>query len=250
MRVWIDISNSPQVPFFRPLIALLHARGHDVDVTTREYAQTVELLELYEIAHEVVGPGHGGAGVVGKGRATAGRLRALRGFAKSRDFDIALSHASHELPLVARSLGIPSSYAFDYEFARVQHGLGCRAARRVIVPDAIPQDRLDRLGASRRKVRRYPGLKEEYSLAGFEPDGAVLDALGLDPSGCSSSSARLPTCRCTTGTATRCSATCSSGWVETKTFVPSSFRVPPSSATTSWLDVSRRSSCPSTRSTH
>ena len=180
MRVWIDISNSPQVAFFRPLVALLHERGHEVQVTTREYAQTIELLALHGIAHEVVGPGHGGAGVVGKGRATAGRLHALRGFAKRRDFDIALSHASHELPLVARSLGIPSSYAFDYEFARVQHGLGCRAARRVIVPDAIPQERLDRLGASERKVRRYPGLKEEYALHGFEPDEAVLDALDLD----------------------------------------------------------------------
>ena len=180
MRVWIDISNSPQVLFFRPLVALLQDRGHEVQVTTREYAQTIELLELHGIAHAVVGPGHGGAGVVGKGRATAGRLHALRRFAKHRDFDLALSHASHELPLVALSLGIPSSYAFDYEFARVQHGLGSRAARRVIVPDAIPQERLDSLGARRTKVRRYPGLKEEYSLAGVEPDAAVLDALGLD----------------------------------------------------------------------
>ena len=180
MRVWVDISNSPQVAFFRPLVALLQERGHEVQVTTREYAQTTELLALHRIPHEVVGPGHGGAGVVGKGRATAGRLRALRGFAKRRGFDIALSHASHELPLVARSLGIPSSYAFDYEFARVQHGLGCRAASRVVVPDAIPQDRLDRLGANERKVRRYPGLKEEYYLHGFAPEPAVLDELGVD----------------------------------------------------------------------
>jgi predicted glycosyltransferase len=180
VRVWIDISNSPQVPFFRPLIALLRERGHDVRVTTREYAQTIELLELYGIAHEVVGPGHGGAGAAGKGRAMARRLRALRRFAGAQSFDLALSHASHELALVARSLGIPSSYAFDYEFARVQHGLGCRAARRVIVPDAIPQDRLDRLGATARKVRRYPGLKEEYSLHGFTADTSVIDELGLD----------------------------------------------------------------------
>ena len=180
MRVWIDISNSPQVAFFRPLIALLQKRAHDVDVTTREYAQTIELLELHQIDHDVVGPGHGGARAGGKARAMAGRLHALRRFAKGRNFDLALSHASHELPLVARSLGIPSAYAFDYEFARVQHGLGSRAAGRVIVPAAIPQDRLDRLGASRSKVRRYPGLKEEYSLAGFAPDTAVLDALGLD----------------------------------------------------------------------
>ncbi len=180
MRVWIDISNSPQVPFFRPLIALLEARGHDVDVTTRDYAQTLELLELHDITHDVVGPRHGGAGTIGKGHAMAGRVRALRRFAKGRGIDIALSHASHELPLVARSLGIPSAYAFDYEFARTQHGIGCRAARRVVVPEAIPQDRLDRLGATATKVRRYPGLKEEYYLHGFDPDESVLDELGFD----------------------------------------------------------------------
>jgi uncharacterized protein len=180
MRVWIDISNSPQVLFFRPLIALLEQREHEVSVTTRDYAQTLELLQLHGIPHEVVGPGHGGAGAWGKGRAMATRVSALRRFARGRGFDVALSHASHELPLVARSLGIPSAYAFDYEFARVQHGVGCRAATRVVVPDAIPQDRLDRLGARTRKVRRYPGLKEEYYLSGFEPDEAVLDDLHLD----------------------------------------------------------------------
>ncbi len=180
MRVWIDISNSPQVLFFRPLVALLRSRGHEVLVTTREYAQTLELLELHAIPHEVVGPRHGGASAWGKGRAFGGRLRALRSWAAGRSLDLGLSHASHELPVVARSLGIPTSYAFDYELARVQHTLGSRAARRVVVPEAIPQDRLDRLGAKEAKVRRYPGLKEEYYLAGFEPDASVLDALGLD----------------------------------------------------------------------
>jgi uncharacterized protein len=180
VRVWIDVSNSPQVPFFRPLIALLGERGHTVQVTTREYAQTTELLALHGIEHDVVGPRHGGAGAAGKSRAMAGRLRALRRYARRRSFDIALSHASHELPMVARSLGIPSSYAFDYEFARVQHGFGCRAALRVVVPQAIPQDRLDRLGARTKKVRRYPGLKEEYYLHGFAPDPGVLEQLAVD----------------------------------------------------------------------
>jgi predicted glycosyltransferase len=179
VRVWIDVSNSPQVPFFRPLIALLRERGHEVSVTTREYAQTTELLSLHGIEHEVVGPRHGGAGAFGKARAMGGRLRALRRYARGRGFDIALSHASHELPMVARSLGIPSSYAFDYEFAHVQHGCGCRAAHRVVVPDAIPQDRLNGLGARTAKVRRYPGLKEEYYLHGFVPDAGVPSDLGV-----------------------------------------------------------------------
>jgi hypothetical protein len=183
VRVWIDVSNSPQVLFFRPLIAVLQERGHTVEVTAREYAQTVELLQLHGLSHSVVGPPHGGGRLRAKARATAGRLAALRRYAKARRFDIALSHASHELPLVARSLGVPSAYAFDYEFARVQHGLGCRAARRVIVPEVIPQERLDGLGARASKVRRYPGLKEEYYLHGFQPDSAVLEDLGLDPQG-------------------------------------------------------------------
>jgi uncharacterized protein len=180
VRVWIDVSNSPQVLFFRPLIILLEQRGHTVDVTTRDYAQTLELLELHGIPHEVVGPRHGGAGAWGKGRAMTGRVRALRSWVKQRHFDVALSHASHELPIVARSLGVPASYAFDYEFARVQHSLGCRAARRVVVPEVIAQGRLARLGARAAKVRRYPGLKEEYYLADFAPDPGVRDELALD----------------------------------------------------------------------
>ena len=180
MRVWVDITNSPHVPFFRPLLALLEERGHEVTVTAREYAQTLEMLDQAGIAHDVVGPAHGGARAPGKARAMAGRLRALRRFARGRGFEVALSHASHELPLTARSLGIPSAYAFDYEYARLQHGLGCRAATRVVVPETIPAARLRPLGARSRKTVFYPGLKEEYYLAGFRPNATVLDELGLE----------------------------------------------------------------------
>jgi predicted glycosyltransferase len=180
MKVWIDMTNSPHVPFFRPVIRLLEERGHEIRVSARDFAQTLELLEAAAIAHEVVGPPHGGAGRAGKVRAMGSRLRALRAWARPQAFDLALSHASHELPLAARSLRVRSAYAYDYEFARTQHTLGSRAATRVVVPEAIPQDRLDRLGATATKVRRYPGLKEEYYLSSFLPDHAVLDELGLD----------------------------------------------------------------------
>lgn len=181
MKVWIDMTNSPHVPFFLPLIRLLEARGNDVRVSARDFAQTLDLLERAEIDHDVVGPPHGGAGRAGKMRAMGSRLRALRAWARPQRFDVALSHASHELPLAARSLGVRSSYAYDYEFARMQHTLGSRAATRVVAPEAIPQERLDRLGAAATKVRRYPGLKEEYYLSGFSPDAGVLHELGLDP---------------------------------------------------------------------
>jgi hypothetical protein len=181
MRVWVDITNSPQVSFFRPLLSLLDERGHDVTVTTREYAQTLELLADAGIPHDVVGPRHGGASTAGKASAMVRRLSALQRFAKGRRFDIALSHASYELPLTARLLGVPSAYAFDYEYARLQHNLGCRAATRVIIPATIPAERVQRLGAGSRKTVRYAGLKEEYYLAGFEADPMIVQTLGLDP---------------------------------------------------------------------
>ena len=109
------------------------------------------------------------------------RLGALERWARPRGFDVALAHGSHELTLTARLLGIPSSTTFDYEFAWLQHQLGCRAATKVVVPAAIPPERLERYGARPPKLLRYPGLKEEYYLSDFEPDRSLLDRFGVDP---------------------------------------------------------------------
>ena len=156
MRVWIDITNSPHVLFFRPLIRLLEQDGHEVEVTAREYAQTLELLELHGIPHHVVGPRHGGAGLLGKARSLALRLPALRRFGGRGRFDVAFAHGSHELTLAARSLGVPSATAHDYEFATLQHQLGLRAATRVVFPDAVPPGRLARFGVRPPKLAQYP----------------------------------------------------------------------------------------------
>ena len=98
------------------------------------------------------------------------RLRELHRWARARRFDAALAHGSYDLTLTARRLRIPSTTTFDYEFALAQHQLGARAATRVVVPEAIPANRLSRYGLRPPKLARYPGLKEEYYLADFEPD--------------------------------------------------------------------------------
>jgi predicted glycosyltransferase len=180
MRVWIDMTASAHVLVFRPLIGLLRERGDEVEITAREYAQTLQLLELHGIEAEVIGR-HGGRSRLGKARSLLSRLRALRRWAKGREFDVALAHGSHELTMTARRLGIPSSTTFDYEFAWLQHQLGCRAATRVVVPESIPPDRLAGYGATPPKLVQYPGLKEEYYLADFEPDPHVLDAFPIEP---------------------------------------------------------------------
>jgi uncharacterized protein len=180
MKVWIDMTASAHVLVFRPLIEILRKRGDEVEITAREYAQTLQLLELHGLEAEVVGR-HGGRSRLQKARQMTHRLGALRRWAKGRGFDIALAHGSHELTMTARRLGIPSSTTFDYEFATLQHQLGCRAATRVVVPAAIPPERLRPYGVKPPKLLQYEGLKEEYYLADFEPDRALLDRFGVDP---------------------------------------------------------------------
>src|SRR3989475_1372134 len=179
MKVWIDMTASAHVLVFRPLIRILKERGDEVQVTARDYAQTLQLLELHGLSAEVIGR-HGGRSRVQKARQMTHRLGALKTWAKGRDFDVALAHGSHELTVTARRLGIPSSTTFDYEFATYQHQLGCRAATRVVVPDAIPPERLEPYGVKPPKLVQYPGLKEEYYLADFEPDRSLLERFGVD----------------------------------------------------------------------
>ena len=181
MNVWIDMTASAHPLVFRPLVELMRARGDDVEITTRDYAQTVQLIESHGMQATVIGH-HGGRSRIGKARQMAGRLRALRNWARGRGFDVALAHGSHELTITARRLGIPSSTTFDYEWAWLQHQLGCRAATRVVVPDAIPPERLAAYGARPPKLVQYPGLKEEYYLADFEPDHSLLERFSIDPS--------------------------------------------------------------------
>jgi len=173
------MTASAHVLVFRPLIQLLRGRGDEVEITARDYAQTLELLELHGLEATVVGR-HGGRSRLGKARSLASRLRALRKWARPRGFDLALAHGSHELTLTARRLGIPSATTHDYEFAMLQHHLGMRAATKVVVPDSIPDERLAHFGVKPPKLLRYPGLKEEYYLADFEPDARVLGQLGVD----------------------------------------------------------------------
>jgi uncharacterized protein len=181
MRIWVDLTNSPHVLVLRPLIERMRAAGHEVEITARDFAQTFQLLERYRMDHTRIGH-HQGEKMLDKGVGLVQRSLALTRWARGRGFDLAIGHGSNDISVAAKLLGIPSATAFDYEWARQQHWVNCHLARVVMVPDAIPPDRLRPYGATDDKLRRYEGLKEEYYLADFEPDRAVLGELGLDES--------------------------------------------------------------------
>jgi predicted glycosyltransferase len=178
VRVWIDITAPAHVLVFRPLVQIMRGRGDEVEITAREFGQTVELLRFHGLEAALLG--RHGRSAPGKLATMATRLAELLRWARGRRFDVALAHGSHHLTLAARALRIPSATTFDYEWATIQHQLGCRAATRVLVPEAIPPERLRRYGVGPPKLRRYPGLKEEYYLSDFEPDPRAAGSLGLD----------------------------------------------------------------------
>jgi uncharacterized protein len=179
MLVWVDCTAAAHPLVLRPIIERLEARGHEVLITTREYGQTQGILDRLGLPYVLVGA-HAGASTLSKARAVAGRSSGLARLIWKRRPDLAIAHGSVDLAVVSALFRIPSVQMQDYEFAGLQRRISFRVAKRVLAPDSIPLDRLAKIGAKEEKLVRYPGLKEEYYLADFEPAADVLEELGLE----------------------------------------------------------------------
>ncbi|MBD0370775.1 MAG: DUF354 domain-containing protein [Pyrinomonadaceae bacterium] len=183
MLIWIDLANSPHVPFFRALKSEFEGRGAEVRVTARDFAQTVELARDAGLDAVVIG-GFGGRAIAGKAGNLIGRAARLARWARGQRFDLAVSHNSYAQVAAARALSIRSVTLMDYEHQPANH-LAFRLASRVVVPRAFPEDALRRYGARSGKVRRYDGTKEDVYLADFAPDprfAETLRELGIEES--------------------------------------------------------------------
>jgi uncharacterized protein len=179
MRIWVDCTAAAHPLVLRPIIRELEGHGHEVFVTAREYGQTLGILDRLGIPYTAIGE-HGGRSKLGKGRALASRSRKLGRFVWERRPNLGLAHGSVDLAVISATFRFPSAQMQDYEYGGLQRKIAWKAAARVLVPDSIPVERLRKAGAKEEKLIRYPGLKEEYYLADFEPDPRVLEQLGLD----------------------------------------------------------------------
>jgi uncharacterized protein len=178
MKVWIDLANSPHPLLFEPVARVLGEWGHEVAVTARDNAQTVELARAVWPGVEIVG-GPSPARPAGKVAALAGRVGSLRRFAALERPDVALSHNSYAQVVAARTLRIPTVTAMDYEHQPANH-VAFRFASLVLLPEALRGSDVVGQGASAAKTRYYKGLKEEIYLGEFTPDPAVLERLGIE----------------------------------------------------------------------
>ncbi len=182
MRIWIDLANSPHVPFFRSLIPEFKQRQHEVVVTARDFAETVPLAIAAGIEPQTIGA-HGGGKLTGKAGNLVQRAMSLARWARGKNFDLAVSHNSYSQILAARALSLTTVTLMDYEHQPANH-MAFRMATRVIVPRAFPDSALQKFGATGDKVRRYDGIKEDVYLANFQSNPEFpnqLRHLGVAP---------------------------------------------------------------------
>ena len=170
-RIWIDLDNTPHVPFFAPIIRELKARGHDVVVTARDAYQTCEVADLLRLSYAHVGRHYGkhrALKIAGTLYRSAQLVRAL-GRAGAT---LAVSHGSRSQILAATLMGTPSLLLCDYEF--VDRSL--LAPTWILAPAVIPKHVF---GAMSQRVISYDGIKEDVYVPSFRPDPSVADRLGL-----------------------------------------------------------------------
>jgi uncharacterized protein len=174
-KIWIDIDNSPHVPFFLPIIEALENEGVELMLTARDMYQVCELLEYFQLECKVVG-GHFGKNKLLKvlcNLLRAVQLTPIAGYSRP---DLAISHGSRAQVLVCKALGIPTLLMHDYEFSTKT---GFLEPDWVLMPDVIPDGAMSK---KTERVMRYPGLKEDVYIPRFEPDASILRELGISKS--------------------------------------------------------------------
>ncbi|MBX7217340.1 MAG: DUF354 domain-containing protein [Candidatus Kapabacteria bacterium] len=178
LRLWIDLDNSPHVPLFAPLIALLRGQGAKVMITARRFAQTVDLVEQLGVDATIVGQ-HAGRSKVKKVLNLPVRTLQLRNAVRRFAPQLALSHGSRTQVLAARLMGVRSVVMFDYEWTEMR--IFSRLATHLLCPAMISDQRLQEAGVPLAKTQRYHGLKEHLYLPQFSPDPGFRQSLGVAP---------------------------------------------------------------------
>jgi hypothetical protein len=171
-RIWIDLDNSPHVPFFIPIIAELKRLGYDIILTARDAYQVRELLDLHHLSCKVVGR-HYGKNSAAKVLGTCVRAMQLLPGIAGQGVDLAVSHGSRAQMACAFLLGIPTLLILDYEHIAK---MGFIRPDWIMVPQMIPDSRELR---PKRSVLRYPGLKEDVYAPRLHVNPELRKQLGI-----------------------------------------------------------------------
>jgi predicted glycosyltransferase len=172
-KIWIDLDNSPHVPFFLPIIEELSRRGYSVLVTARDCFQVCDLASLLGLQYKRIGRHYGKVRIL-KLAGLCVRALQLAPTVLAEKPDLAVSHGSRAQLLLSAMVRLPSIVVVDYEFAR---GLALLRPGWIMIPETIPDSAI-RFDKSR--ILKYPGIKEDVYVPRFQPDPRIQSQLGLD----------------------------------------------------------------------
>ena len=158
--IWIDLDNSPHVPFFNPIIKELENQGYRVILTARDCAQTCGLANLLCLQYRKIGR-HTGKNHLGKVAGTVYRALQLTKAVHGERPSLALSHGSRAQMLSAALLKIPSIVIMDYEHVR-----GFIRPTWIMMPEVISSVAV-RFDPNR--ILKYQGIKEDVYVPFFRP---------------------------------------------------------------------------------
>jgi hypothetical protein len=182
-KVWIDLENSPHIPFFEPIIKELERRGCEVVLTARDCFQVCELADMAGLEYRKIGHHYGKhriAKLVGLGI----RVLQMTPLVLRERPAISVSHGSRSLMVLSAMLGLRSINIADYEYAdfRLTTWIGSVQKKWVMTPEVIASDMFEKDGMLKDHVLHYPGIKEDVYVPFFQPDPSLKDTLGLQPS--------------------------------------------------------------------
>lgn len=161
MKIWIDLTNSPHVNFFAKMIEELK-KDHEVILTCRRLANTIDLLNIYGFSYSVVGR-HYGQNSLNKMFGYMIRIYQLYRLLKQEAIEVAISHSSFYSPLVARLLRVRSIYLNDNEHA-AGNRISFLFADLIMVPELLDVNKVQKQWGHTKKIIKYPGVKEGIYL--------------------------------------------------------------------------------------
>ena len=170
--IWIDLENSPHVPFFVPIVDELDRRGYTVLLTGRDCFQVRELTDLFRLNCRLVSH-HPGKGNLRKMAGLCFRAFHLASLMRKQKPSLAVSHGSRSQLLACALLRVPCIFLRDYEFSTP---LPFLQPSWLICPEMIPSDDLQ---CDARRILKYPGIKEDVYARDFTPDSSIRGELGL-----------------------------------------------------------------------
>lgn len=175
-KIWIDLDNSPHVPFFRPIKQALERKGYEIFLTARDSYQTCSLADYFGLKYKKVGK-HYGKNIYAKLFGTGYRVLQLFPTILKEKPRIALSHGSRAQIISANLLRVPSVVIIDYEYAKM---IPLFPPKYLIIPSVISKDKFR---VSEDRIFQYPGIKEDVYAPEFHPDGNIKKELGINGRG-------------------------------------------------------------------